>query len=92
MVTPVTMANFSCVNDTAESCHLGLKRKFSFSHFRENFRENLFSFSRKFLNEKTHENNENFRESFRKNAKMFSFSQNNTFLSKSFGLLLLVGA
>jgi hypothetical protein len=25
----------------------------------------------------------NFRESFRENAKMFSFSQNNTFLSKS---------
>jgi hypothetical protein len=53
--------------------HIGLKRKFSFSHFRENFRENLFSFSRKFLNEND-ENSGNFRESFRKNAKSVIFT------------------
>jgi hypothetical protein len=43
------------VNNRIAESHLGLKRKFSFLHFRENirenFRENLFSFSRKFSNE-----------------------------------------
>jgi hypothetical protein len=40
---------------------LGLKRKFSFSYFRENFAKIYFRFSGKKLT-KSYENNENFRE------------------------------
>jgi hypothetical protein len=48
---------------------------FSFSHFREN----LYSFSRKYSSE----NIRNFRESFREDAKMFSFSTNITIFGQS---------
>jgi hypothetical protein len=43
--------------------------------FRENFQTKIYENNENFR--------ENFRESFRENAKMFSFSQKNTFLSKS---------
>jgi hypothetical protein len=60
---------------------LGLKRKFSFSYFRENFAKIYFRFSQKKLT-KSYENNENFRENehfretkFRENLLIFaSFS------------------
>jgi hypothetical protein len=41
------LAHFEKKNVASYYAKLGLKGKFSFSHFREN----LFSFSRKFLNE-----------------------------------------
>jgi hypothetical protein len=62
---------------------LGLKRKFSFSHFREYFRKNLFSFSQKFLT-KIDENSESFRE----NAKSVIFATYFNFLRIFLSIIL----
>ncbi len=53
--------------------YLGLKRKCSFSYFRENFAKIYFRFSRKFPYE-NYENYKNFREDFRENTKNWIFS------------------
>jgi hypothetical protein len=54
------------ISVNATSHNLGLKRKFSFSHFRENFRKNFLK--------KFDQNSENFCENFRDYAKSIIFT------------------
>jgi hypothetical protein len=64
---------------------LGLKRKFSFSHFREN----LFSFSRKILT-KIDENSGKFHKNFHENAKSVISTTYFNFLRKVLSIIFIL--